>query len=289
MKKFFKKAETEEIELANFSFENESIDSEVLIEKIEGVLNEIDHDESDDRDNAENKTEHKTKNNAEHETEHKTDKKIQTIDSIFNRFFIDSYDLIAFKIYQAFNLLIATIFLYVFLFVRSSWILALFMLGILAVHLPIGMHHYNDGSESRSINDTYFIQTGIYYFILSIYSVMMNMYYGDSLRELISLFVYSNIPTLLSVVCFLISAESIRYNRLRKEKHDSLQSDGDISQIDRVICEPEPESESDHINSETSKNSDITASEDMESESDDTEETEATEVTEATEATNSNS
>jgi hypothetical protein len=243
MTELFKKGEiSDHIEIDQI--DDASIDSDILIEKIEGVLNN-----NNDRNNED---ESKNENNDE---VHRKPK--HSVDGFVDRFFIESYDLVLYKVYQVFNLLMSLALLIIFLFVRSSWTLALFMAGILVLHVPLGLHYLSDYSkaeqlESRSINNTYFIQTGVYYLVLSIYSVIMNAYYGDSIGELVNLLIFSNMPTLLSITCFIVSTESIKYNRARKEVRDNLtdsgESNDETEDKDRIICSPEEGSisESDH-------------------------------------------
>lgn len=246
----FKKAESDNFDLT-------SIDSDILIEQVEEVL-------ADKTDECQLESIH----------DHNDNSSSVTNKNVIDRFFIDSYDLMVYMSYQILNLLVSAVLVCIFIFVKRSWSLAIFMIGILSLHAPLVIHYAKNGGESKAINDTYFIQSGLYYLILSVYSVIMNFYYGDSLAELLNLFIYANIPTLLSVCCFLMSAESIKYNRVRKQKRDekihcisevSSEMESDL-ESDRIVCEPDSESKSSNKSGVESESDDIlTLSSDSES------------------------
>lgn len=230
----FKKAESDNFDLT-------SIDSDILIEQVEEVL-------ADKTDKCQLESIH----------DHNDNSSSVTNKNVIDRFFIDSYDLMVYMSYQIFNLLVSVVLLCIFIFVKRSWSLALFMIGILSLHTPLVIHYAKNRGGSKAINDTYFIQSGLYYLILSVYSVIMNFFYGDSLAELLNLFIYSNVPTLLSICCFLMSTESIKYNRVRKQKgcekiqciptvSSEMESDLESDlESDRIVCEPDSESKSSH-------------------------------------------
>lgn len=158
--------------------------------------------------------------------------------NIIDKFFIESYDLLLFKIYQCFNLIMSILSIYICVAYSSwfwswTWILVLCMIGILIIHVPLGSHILTDETESKSVNDTYFIQTSVYYFILSICLVIANVYYGDPWVELVKYLVYFNILIILSGTCFYVSAKSITYVR---NKRGTIKKN--VSS-DRIVCEPE--------------------------------------------------
>lgn len=227
-------------QLGTSNLDINSIDSEALIEKIDKLITKPDASRSTVRSNS-------NKLNSELPLNSIKDDKMGLID----RFFTNSYDLLLFKIYQGFNLIMSSLLLYVYLFVSSSWTLALFMIGILLIHVPLGLHVLAGSTESKSVNDTYFIQISIYYFILSINSMIYNIYYGDSIIEIMKHIVLSNVPAILSIICFYISAYSIIYNRNNLNDDGIKLNQKNNSSSDRIVCIPENESSSD---SSTSKN-----------------------------------
>ena len=113
-------------QLGTSNLDINSIDSEALIEKIDKLITKPDASRSTVRSNS-------NKLNSELPLNSIKDDKMGLID----RFFTNSYDLLLFKIYQGFNLIMSSLLLYVYLFVSSSWTLALFMIGILLIHVPL--------------------------------------------------------------------------------------------------------------------------------------------------------
>jgi hypothetical protein len=192
--------------------ETQSIDSYELMQDINETLKQCDTDEYElNKDNTDKytKLEYFSKYVKKRFTKYISSDTLHIYHNSINNIISRFNDMTVFKIHLGMSCFASLFLIYLYILFKRTSVLFFFLIGSLSINIRLN-------NSLESFNETYFIHSCIYYFALSFYSVIANIYYGDTLFGLIRLMIFTSIPVLYSAICLF---------RLRQINTDDIMTD----------------------------------------------------------------